>query len=962
MLRRSLILFSVLLCTVLLYARPAQDLSEYRRVLEEAHSRADSLHGFDVLSYDVSIDIDQMEEYIDGIVIATILAEEDLEEITFELEALTVDEILVNGESTTFTHEDGEIDIALSDISNGDEFTVQISYFGYPQLSDDVFHIGMIFSQYYFFTLSDPSGVRWWMPAYDHPWEKAIYDFHITEHDDWVIACNGIRTGIDNNGDGTHTTHWEGSSPMAGHLACITAGYYIQIDDNYGDLPIQNFAVNTMYDEALEDFSNLPYMIEVYESVYGEYPFEKYGNAIVPMQTFGAMEHQTMTTMGSSFIDGNHGGEITIAHELSHQWFGNCVTPLTFDHVWLSEGFAVLSEAIYMEHWQGFDEMTNYVDSAIHGYYINWANSNGSRTIYAPPYNETFSPPVYEKAASVLHMLRLIMGDDDFFDAVQTYFQTYRNGWAVTEELRAIMEQESGLDLGQFFDQWIYSPGLPATEYALFFAGIGSNSPQMMSMVQTVSNTSTDFHIQVPIHVNWEEHHDSLLVTGSPDAPAMQVSDLTGIGDFTAEFDPHHWVISRSNTEQVMTLLNASATDGEVIVYWQPFWEAAEVEGYNVYRSEEEDQGFTLLNDDPATGTIYNDENVSNGQTYYYYVTAVKDGFESLPSQTLEATPIDFPMDQGVLVIDETRNGSGTPGNPDDAQVDDFYTDVINNFFTSHDLDTDGDPQILELRNYSTIIWHDDDITQQKISDYEDILTSYLLAGGNLIVSGWKTATELSESFRSTFLNITEASFSSSAEFSQALSDNYPNQTLDQDKILSVWNGMLPYVCVFEGAEDGIYTFHSEAGSDYEGLPCALKYQPSGTVFFFGFPLYYMQKEMVESLFDRMLSDLGEEVSIETETIQQPSIQLTVFPNPVQAADGLSVSFSLPKPEKIEAAIYNVRGQLVTRISQGNYDAGVHSLYWDGLDETGKVISSGVYFLRLETPSQSQTKKVLILR
>ena len=960
---RKLVLFVFsMFVTLTLFARPAHDMESYRRVLDDIHSRADSAHGFDVLSYDITIDIDQQEEYIEGVVVSTIRAEENLDSITFELEELTVDEILVNGENTTYTHEDGEIDIALTDIDSGDEFVVQISYFGYPQQSDDVFSIGMLFSNSYVFTLSDPSGVRWWMPAYDHPWEKAEYDFHITIRDDWVVACNGLRTGIDDNGDGTRTHHWEGSSPMAGHVICITAANFLELEDSYGDLPILNFATSSYYDEALEDFSNLPYMIEVYEGVYGEYPFEKYGNTIVPMQTFGAMEHQTMTTMGSSFIDGNHGGEITIAHELSHQWFGNCVTPLTFDHVWLSEGFAVMSEAIYTEHWQGFDEMVDYVDSAIHGYYINWANSNGPRTIYAPPYNETFSPPVYEKAASVLHMLRLLLGDDDFFYAVQTYFQTYHNGWAVTDELRVIMEDVSGLDLEQFFEQWIYSPGLPATEYALFFAGIGSYSPQMLSMVKTTSNTDTDFYIHIPVHVQWEEHFDSLLVAGNPDTPAEQISDLTGIGDFGVEFDPHHWVISRSNTEHVMTLLDASATDGEVIVYWQPFWEDAQVDGYNIYRSDMPDQGFELLNDEPVSGVTYGDEDVVNGQTYYYYVTAVKNGFESLPSESMEATPIDFPMDQGVLVVDETRNGAGTPGNPDDYQVDSFYNSVVNNIFTTHDLDSDGDLEIVMMRNYSTIIWHDDDATQQNIGDYEGVLTSYLLAGGNLVISGWKTATELSESFRSNFLGTEEILFSSAAEFSEAMSDSYPALDVDPDKVLPVWNGMLPYVETFDNQDDVIYRFHSDITSDQEGLPCALRTQPEGILYCLGFPLYCMQEDQAELLMDQILTDLGETVSIEQETQEKPTIQLSVFPNPAQATDGLSISFSLPRQENIEASIYNIRGQLVAKVSQGVFDTGIHSLFWDGMDNQGRLVSSGVYFLRLQTPNQRMTRKVLILR
>ena len=367
--RKIFIILMLILLSAILFAHPKfynlKTLPSYEK------TKADSVHGFDVQHYDITLTINDQDHYIEGCVNATILAEENLTEIQYELENLNVDAITVNGINADFSYENGIITIELGTINEGEEFNTSVTYHGYPALSTDVYHIGMIFSNNYVFTLSDPSGARWWWPAYDHPWDKATVDFHITMRDDWLVACNGIRTEIIDNGDGTKTHNWQGYNPMATYLPCISAANFVEINQNFGDIPIQNFVTPAQYNNALEDFTNLPFMMEVYSERYGMYPFEKYGNAVVPMVTYGAMEHQTMTTLGNFIITGNHSYETTIAHELSHHWFGDCLTPLTWADVWLSEGFAVYSEAVYTESWQGFEAMINYVRNNIQNYYKN---------------------------------------------------------------------------------------------------------------------------------------------------------------------------------------------------------------------------------------------------------------------------------------------------------------------------------------------------------------------------------------------------------------------------------------------------------------------------------------------------------------------------------------------------------------------------------------------------------------
>ncbi|MCF7813024.1 MAG: hypothetical protein K9N40_00930, partial [Candidatus Cloacimonetes bacterium] len=795
-------------------------------------TRADSAHGFDITNYDITIEIDDANDYIWGSVIATVTAEETITEISYELTDMTVNAVLLDGNAASYDYSNDLITIQLGTMNAGDTFTTQVDYEGYPTWNG----LGMYFGNSNIFTISDPNASRFWWPCYDHPWDKAVTDLHITCRDDWLVASNGIRTSIVDNGNGTKTHHWDCDYPMATYLVSLVCQSYLELLDTFGTIPIQNFVPSNLIGSATEDFSNLPFMMQVYSDKYGPYPFEKYGNAVTNFATYSAMEHQTMTTLGSTNITGNHGHEMTICHELAHQWYGDCLTHLTWKDVWLSEGFATYSEAVYMEQWQGFDEMVNYIEISIQNYYKNWAGTT-PYTIYDPATpNQYFTPVTYEKAASVLHMLRLKVGDDLFWQIMQTFFNDFMHSNVITEDFQQVCENVTGEDFDQFFDQWIYGSGMPSCEYTYFFNPYLA-VPRIMTYVQTYSNSDTDFYIDIPVHIYGAAGQDSVLVQAAPDVPLETIA-ITNVPVYdNVEFDPNNWVLSTSSTLRGVSINNAYSADGEVIVFWEEFWPEVGIDGYNLYRAENPDDPFIQINQDLITETSYVDDDVVNGTTYYYKLKATKDnGFETPFSQVYEATPINFPMNQGVLVIDETKDGNGTVGNPDDAEVDDFYEAVMPSSYTSWDYEDDGSPDLETLADYSTIIWHDDDLAQHFIENNINKLGCYLAAGGNLIISGWKTADEIPDFFKTDFLNIDDTYLVSLWEFTSASSDDYPELLIDSDKLNPAFSGTLPYVAIFPDAANGIYNFEASGGSQYIGEACAIKNEPIGTFVLLGFP------------------------------------------------------------------------------------------------------------------------------
>jgi len=954
---KKILFVSIIISVALLSAHPKFGYKNDFNSINHIVTRADSAHGFDILKYEIEMEIDDAEEYIQGAVTATVIAEEDLAYIQYELASLNVDDVLVNGLPATYDHIGEMITIDLVGISQGEQFSTRVEYSGNPQLCTYPYALGMFFSTNGIYTISDPNASRYWWPCYDHPWDKAEMDLEITVREDWNVATNGVRIEIIDNGDGTRTHVWDGQNPMATYLVSIVTRVLLEITDEYNGIPIQNFVPPSYYDEALEDLSGLPEMMSIYWEKYGEYPFEKYGNSVTSFSTYGAMEHQTMTTLASYLITGNHTYDTVITHELSHQWFGDCLTPLTWKDVWLSEGFAVYSEAIFIEGTQGFQAMVDYVNSNLQAYYINWAGGN-IYTIYDPPYTAIFTPVTYEKAASVLHMLRLMFGSDLFFQILQEYFETFKNGNVVTEDFKQVCEDQSGMDLEQFFNQWIFSPGLPSMEYCYF---INPEQDELMSYLKTSSNSETDFYLQVPLHINYEAGSDSVLVDAIPNEAGLTIVNIQDQEVNSVDFDPNGWILSRFNEIRNPEISMIYGGDSRVIINWVDFWDEVEVEGFNLYRSEQPDQGYSVINEEPITENQYVDETVTNGITYYYRIKAVKtQGFETPFSEYVSATPTPFPMDQGILVVDETMDGAGIPGNPDDLMVDEFYENIINSDFTAYDYSESGSPDLEFLADYSLIIWHDDDLSQHQLNNNLDKIGSYLTSGGNLLISGWKTAYVLDLDFTEGFLGLDNIQLVTDFVFSGTSSDQYPDMLLDGDKINPAFNNTLPFITIFPEQQGDIFYFEAIDDSTYDGEICGLKESDFGNIYLLGFPLYYFQESDATLFMDQILDETGNS-DIENPNLILPYLSAKVFPNPFNPST--TISFNLPAKQIVSVNIYNMKGEIVKRlVSRKELSPGNHQLIWNGSNENDKIAGSGIYFYQIKTDKETVTGKLTLIK
>ncbi len=391
-----------------------------------------------------------------------------LDTVQFDIsQYLTVDSVKVGASSLSFQRDADLISIPLTAGGATSEFAVTIFYQGHPQgFGYGSFSFGSYNNKPTVASLSEPFYARTWWPCKDHPTDKAdSVDIYVIIDDDLVVASNGSLVSIIDNGDGTKSTHWHESYPIATYLVSLAiADYYVYSDtlryQGY-TMPIDFFHYGEPADWKRTNNALVREMLTTFSDIFGTYPFirEKYGHA--QFSWGGGMEHQTCTSLGSF-------GESVMAHELAHQWWGDMVTCGSWHEIWLNEGFASYCEALWAEHKGGSAAYHNEINS----FEGTWNTSGARDVIYVSDttsVDKIFDWREYRKGAWVLHMLRYTVGDSAFFRILREYGSAPRQyGTALTADLQQIAEQQTGRNLGAFFHQWIYEGGRPDYEYAFF--------------------------------------------------------------------------------------------------------------------------------------------------------------------------------------------------------------------------------------------------------------------------------------------------------------------------------------------------------------------------------------------------------------------------------------------------------------------------------------------------------------
>jgi aminopeptidase N len=531
-----------------------QDAESLARMEMQAHqnqfnqttARTLASNNFDVKYYRCEWEVDPAIRFITGKVTVYFVMTTSSASITLDLmNTLTVDSIKNINTPYTFLQTSNTLDVNFpSTLNEGVLDSVSIWYKGIPantgfgSFIQDV-HGGTPVM----WTLSESYGSRDWWPCKNGINDKAdSIDVFITNPDIYKGASNGMLQSETALPGGKVMSHWKHRYPIASYLVCMAVTNYVTFNNSVllgsTNLPMLTYCYPENLAVWQTNTPNVLQAMQLFHNTFGPYPFmnEKYGH--VQFGWGGGMEHQT-----STFIINT--SEPLMAHELGHQWFGDKITCNSWEDIWLNEGFATFLAAYHME--------TKYPSNALANRrnIVNNITSQPGGILKIQDttnLNQIFNGRLsYNKGSYLLNMLRFILGDVVFFNAIRRYEQDplLAYGNASTADLKRNLEAESGKDLTYFFNQWYTGEGYPTYQVQW---NVVDNNCVNITLNQTTSVPASVPFFRLPVQLTFKNATQEKIIV--LDNIVNNENFIRSVG-FTADtvlVDPGVWLVTRNNS------------------------------------------------------------------------------------------------------------------------------------------------------------------------------------------------------------------------------------------------------------------------------------------------------------------------------------------------------------------------------------------------------------------------------
>lgn len=452
---KSKLLFTVLLATFVsgVYAQPIDSV--------------------DALHYDLSLRLRATSTpHLTGCAQIDLRLLEAMPSLLLELKNATVDSVFVDGQrDATAQYASPFLTIGTASAAAGDTLHVAVYYHsdGYTESngmgglhinSGIVYNLGVALYEY-------PHNLgKAWFPCRDNFTDRATYTLRVNTESGWTAQCGGTCDSVWSDDDGSVNSRWQLPQTIPTYLISLAVAPWHLIErdfeGNYGTYPTTLGYLHHDSTSVQRAFDNLAYVLPMFERCLGPYRWGRIGYVSTPL---GSMEHVNNICLHTeAMANSSEAAQSTIAHELSHSWFGNLITCSSAADMWFNEGGASFCEELAMQAIHAQDDplyhrtyyMTN-LEKVLRTCHLE--DGDGYRPLYDQPHRYTYGMTTYNKGALMWHSLRGYLGDSLFYDAMNTLFARNAfqsmNGWQVRDSLAAY----SGTNLDDFFDFHVYGGG-----------------------------------------------------------------------------------------------------------------------------------------------------------------------------------------------------------------------------------------------------------------------------------------------------------------------------------------------------------------------------------------------------------------------------------------------------------------------------------------------------------------------
>ncbi|MGW7439165.1 M1 family metallopeptidase [Streptomyces sp. NPDC054849] len=421
---------------------------------------------FRVHRYELALDYRPAPNRLAGTArLSAIAGRAPLTEFHLNLADFKTGRVLVNGRAPHYTHRGGRLRIRpAKPLPAGAAFTVEVHWAGNPKpvrspwggLGWEELTDGALVA-------SQPVGAPSWYPCNDRPADKASYQISVNTPSPYTVVAGG-RLLTRTTKASTTTWVYEQPAPTSSYLVGLSIGMYQTVllgdpglgDPGLGGVPQRAHVPAHLLPQFSRDFARQPAMMQLFEELFGPYPFGEYAVVIADEELDVPVEAQGLSTFGANHVDGVRGSERLIAHELAHQWFGNSVTIADWRHIWLNEGFAKYAEWLWSEHSGG--RTAQQLAAAAHRLL---ASQPQDLRLADPGRKLMFDDRLYQRGGLAVHAIRCALGDDAFFRMLRDWVAVHRFGVVTTAGFTHHVARYAADSLDDLVSAWLYETALP---------------------------------------------------------------------------------------------------------------------------------------------------------------------------------------------------------------------------------------------------------------------------------------------------------------------------------------------------------------------------------------------------------------------------------------------------------------------------------------------------------------------